>query len=89
MVTKNSFKYVEPEVLRSGYGWQRVSAERSFGRSLSFGGWAVRGEVFGEVWREVLGEVFRLVLLGHSEKKLHQKVHLKSPTPLRSKIGEN
>ena len=43
------------------YLQQRVSAERSFGRSLHFGGGAIRGEVFGKV--------FGLVLLGQSKQK--------------------
>ena len=41
--------------------YQRVSAERSFGRSLRCGEGAVRGEVFGEV--------FGLFLQGHSEQQ--------------------
>ena len=64
------------------YSEQRASVERSFGRSLHFGGGhpgAGRGEVFGKVWGKVLGEVFGLVLLEHSEQK--KKGQPKTPAP--------
>ena len=51
------------------YPEQRVSAERSFERSLRFGGGQFGEKFFAKFGAEVLAEVFGLVLLGHAEQK--------------------
>ena len=68
---------------------QKVSAERSFGRRLRFGGGAVRGEIFGEVLGKIFGEVLGHCFAGtFRAKKLQLKLQLKSASALRSKLAK-